>query len=280
MSGAPPAGSSTKVYLANLGTTMDDAWLRQTFGAYGTVTNTHIINSPRTGAGGTQRFAGFVYMAGLAEAEAAIKALHNTACPDGDPSPLIVRMADTAESKGKGKGFYGPPGGGWGGGGWGGGEPSLEGYDEETKSELQQWIDAKRRKDYTTSDMIREKLHVKGVRPDNLGFFPSSKGKDGWGKGGWGDWGGGWGGWGGGWGGPPPGWGAPPGGAPWGAPAPGGWGAPGGAPSPAPAPAPAPASAPPSGGWSQAKCPTTGKPYWYNAAGETTWDCPPGFTPY
>ena len=44
-------------------------------------------------------------------------------------------------------------------------EPKLS---PEIKEQLDQWREAKRAKDFTTADRIREELRAKGIEPDSL----------------------------------------------------------------------------------------------------------------
>lgn len=39
-------------------------------------------------------------------------------------------------------------------------------YDAATEAQLDQWIEAKRAKDFATSDMLRDQLRARGVNPD------------------------------------------------------------------------------------------------------------------
>jgi len=55
---------------------------------------------------------------------------------------------------------------------------SVGNYDAETEVQLDQWVQAKREKDFTMADAIRELLRAKGVEPDQA--RPSGKGQPQW----------------------------------------------------------------------------------------------------
>jgi len=67
-------------------------------------------------------------------------------------------------------GYGGPPMGGYGGGfaqgpAAGAKRPRQE-YDAATEAQLDRWLEAKRAKDFATSDSIRDQLRARGIDPD------------------------------------------------------------------------------------------------------------------
>jgi len=83
---------------------------------------------------------------------------------DGMGGMMAMMMMMMKGKKGKGKGG-GKGAGSWGGAGKGGAAPQT--YDAETEEKLNQWVSAKRSKDYETADQIRAELREQGVEPDD-----------------------------------------------------------------------------------------------------------------
>ncbi|KAI8467196.1 MAG: HAD-like domain-containing protein [Monoraphidium minutum] len=119
---APP---SDNLYCKNLPGTFTDEELRSLFAAHGSVIECKLLHrgDAAQGAGALVR------LASVADARAAIAALHNTR-PPGGGAPLVVRFADSAEQKAKKAARMGRmydrwawAGGGGGGGGPGPGTP-------------------------------------------------------------------------------------------------------------------------------------------------------------
>ncbi|GMU38936.1 MAG: RNA-binding protein [Phycisphaerae bacterium] len=97
-----------KLYVGNLGYSVDDAQLRELFTPHGTVDSAQVIMDRDSGR--SKGFA-FVEMSSSSEAEAAISALNGQ---QHDGRALTVNEAKPRESR--------PSGGGYGGGGYGGGK--------------------------------------------------------------------------------------------------------------------------------------------------------------
>lgn len=81
--------------------------------------------------------------------------------------------------------------GAWGGGGdgWGASKPQTtlaEPYDPSIEAMLDEWVEAKRAKDFASADSIRDLLRAQGVEPAEA--RPDPKKAGGWGGGGDGDW--------------------------------------------------------------------------------------------
>ena len=89
---------------------------------------------------------------------------------------------------GYGGGGYGGGGGGYGGGG-GGGLPPLS---KEMEDKVEEWVAAKRQRDFETSDRIRDELRQQGISPEE--YRPPPGPPRGGGGGGYGGGGGGYGG--------------------------------------------------------------------------------------
>ncbi len=94
-----------KLYVGNLAYSVSDSELEQLFGAFGTVQSAQVIHDRDTGR--SKGFA-FVEMGSDAEAQAAIRGLHEQ---EHNGRPLTVNEARPKEPR---------PGGGGGGGGRGG----------------------------------------------------------------------------------------------------------------------------------------------------------------
>jgi RNA recognition motif-containing protein len=93
-----------KIYVGNLGYSVDSTALEQLFAPHGTVESASVITDRSTGQ---SKGFGFVEMSNAAEAQAAIKALNGT---EHQGRPLTVNPAKPREER--------PRGGGGGGGGW------------------------------------------------------------------------------------------------------------------------------------------------------------------
>ena len=94
-----------KIYVGNLGYSVDNAALERLFAAHGTVESASVITDRSTGQ---SKGFGFVEMSNAAEAQAAIKALSGT---EHGGRALTVNPAKPREDRSRG-------GGGGGGGGW------------------------------------------------------------------------------------------------------------------------------------------------------------------
>jgi cold-inducible RNA-binding protein len=95
-----------KIYVGNLGYSVDSAALERLFAAHGTVESASVITDRATGQ---SKGFGFVEMSNSAEAQAAITALSGT---QHDGRPLTVNPAKPREDRSRGGG------GGGGGGRW------------------------------------------------------------------------------------------------------------------------------------------------------------------
>jgi len=104
---------STKIYVGNLPWRASDAELAEMFAVHGQVHEAKIITDRETGR---SRGFGFVTMVNADEAQAAIRALHNSSI---EGRALVVNEA--REQQGGGGGGFRRSGGGYGGGGYGGG---------------------------------------------------------------------------------------------------------------------------------------------------------------
>ena len=116
-----------KLYVGNLSYSVSNSDLEQLFGPFGTVQSAQVIQDRDTGR---SKGFGFVEMASDAEAQAAIRGLHDQ---EHDGRPLTVNEARPREERGGGgggggyggggggRGRSGGGGGGYGGGGGGGG---------------------------------------------------------------------------------------------------------------------------------------------------------------
>jgi RNA recognition motif-containing protein len=123
-----------KLYVGNLQPEITDAQLSAMFAACGTVTSATVIAEKTTGQ---SRGFGFVEMSTDAEAQEAIKKMHNT--PAGDKQLVVNEARPMPEQPPKGfrgydggQGGYGGrgPGGGYGGkGGFGGGRDNRKSRD-------------------------------------------------------------------------------------------------------------------------------------------------------
>ena len=101
-----------KLYVGNLSYSVSSSDLEKLFAAFGSVTSAQVITDRDTGR---SKGFGFVEMSNDAEAQAAIKGLHEQ---ENDGRPLTVNEAKPREDRG---GFGGGGGGGRGGRGGGGG---------------------------------------------------------------------------------------------------------------------------------------------------------------
>ena len=99
-----------KLYVGNLSYQITDAELEQLFTEFGAVQSAQVIQDRETGR---SKGFGFVEMSTDAEAQAAIKGLHDK---EHQGRPLTVNEARPREERGGGGG------GGYGGGGGGGGD--------------------------------------------------------------------------------------------------------------------------------------------------------------
>lgn len=106
-----------KLYVGNLSYSVSSSDLEKMFAAFGSVASAQVITDRDTGR---SKGFGFVEMSNDAEAQAAIKGLHDQ---EHDGRPLTVNEAKPREDRGGGGGYGGGGGGrgGRGGGGYGGG---------------------------------------------------------------------------------------------------------------------------------------------------------------
>ncbi len=104
-----------KLYVGNLSYQITNAELEQLFTEFGRVQSAQVIQDRETGR---SKGFGFVEMSSDAEAQAAIKGLHDK---EHQGRPLTVNEARPREERGGGGGGYGGGGGGGYGGGGGGG---------------------------------------------------------------------------------------------------------------------------------------------------------------
>lgn len=108
-----------KLYVGNLSYSVSNSDLEQLFAAFGSVQSAQVIQDRDTGR---SKGFGFVEMGSDAEAQAAIRGLHDQ---EHDGRPLTVNEARPREERGGGGGGGGYGGGrggrGGGGGGYGGG---------------------------------------------------------------------------------------------------------------------------------------------------------------
>lgn len=107
-----------KLYVGNLAYGVSSSDLEKLFSQFGTVQSAQVIQDRDTGR---SKGFGFVEMGSDADAQAAIRGLHEQ---DHDGRPLTVNEARPREDRGGGGGYGGGGGGrgrGSGGGGYGGG---------------------------------------------------------------------------------------------------------------------------------------------------------------
>jgi cold-inducible RNA-binding protein len=104
-----------KLYVGNLTYGVSSADLEQLFSQFGTVQSAQVIEDRETGR---SKGFGFVEMDSEAEAQEAIRALHDQ---EHNGRRLTVNEARPREPRSGGGGYGGGGGGGYGGGGGGGG---------------------------------------------------------------------------------------------------------------------------------------------------------------
>ena len=111
-----------KLYVGNLTYGVSNTDLEQLFSQYGTVQSAQVITDRETGR---SKGFGFVEMDTDAEAQEAIRALHDQ---DHGGRRLTVNEARPREPRSGGGGFGGGGGYGGGGGGYGGGRGGRDRY--------------------------------------------------------------------------------------------------------------------------------------------------------
>eukprot|EP01063_Lacrimia_lanifica_P015326 TRINITY_DN22122_c0_g1_i1.p1 TRINITY_DN22122_c0_g1~~TRINITY_DN22122_c0_g1_i1.p1 ORF type:complete len:192 (+),score=49.49 TRINITY_DN22122_c0_g1_i1:52-576(+) len=82
-----------RLYVANLGPSMDGEWLTHTFGQFSPVTKVYVMNDRKSRGG---RLSAFVTLRDVEAGPKAVEALHRSQCPDGDSFGLTVKLADGA----------------------------------------------------------------------------------------------------------------------------------------------------------------------------------------
>jgi RNA recognition motif-containing protein len=97
----------TKIYIANLPTTVGPKSLRKEFLAYGTVATLNIITDKATGR---SKGIAFIEMSSPAEAEQAIKELNGKTMSGQKISVSLAKPHDAQDVRGSGKANRGPEG--------------------------------------------------------------------------------------------------------------------------------------------------------------------------
>jgi len=173
--------ADTNIYINDLPAEMDEDTLKALFGAYGTVTWGKVFQGK-----GKPSSSGIIEFSSVEEAKWVVENVSGN-IPEGLSAPVTITFKK-AKAAGGGKGFgkdfgkagllgalLGKMGGGgnrWspygGGGGKGGGKGTGQTFDADTEAMLDQWVQAKRSRDFTTADSLREVLRAQGIDPDTV----------------------------------------------------------------------------------------------------------------
>ena len=148
-----------KVFLGGLSFDVRDDDLRNDFGKFGELEH---VDLPMGDAGRHKGF-GFITYVNAADAQEAAKEYHQQSYMNREISAKIVVPRDS------------------GGGGGRGGDSNLS---PEMADLLEQWVTAKRSRDFETSDRIRAQMKEAGVNPENLRPAPGNGGGGRYGGGG------------------------------------------------------------------------------------------------
>jgi RNA recognition motif-containing protein len=173
--------ADTNIYISDLPAGMDEDTLKALFGAYGTVTWGKVFQGK-----GKPGSSGIIEFASIEEAKWVVENVSGN-IPEGLSTPVTITFKKAKAAGGGGKGFgkdggkaallsalMGQFGGGnrsspYGGGGKGGkGGAQGQSFDAETEQMLDQWVQAKRSRDFATADSLRTVLRAQGVDPDTV----------------------------------------------------------------------------------------------------------------
>jgi len=146
---APKKSDPDNLYIKGLPGTADEAFVEQVFNQYGTVRQVKIL---RKGDGpnchAMVRFAS-------AEDAATVMSTLNGGMLEGFNQALEI--SPVVYKQDKSFGMMGLMGGGGG----------VGSYDPETEAMLDEWVKAKRTRDYNTADAIKATLKAQGINPDD-----------------------------------------------------------------------------------------------------------------
>lgn len=149
--------SSDNLYIKGLPPTSDEAFVSQLFGQYGTVRATKVLRrNPGEACHALVRFSSV-------EEALVVKSQLDGGVLEGFSTPLEIGFAIEKTLANLGGPARGMPAAGGCGGSDGTGP-----FDDETERMLDEWVKAKRTRDFTTADSIRAVLRAQGIDPDTI----------------------------------------------------------------------------------------------------------------
>eukprot|EP00930_Biecheleria_cincta_P084388 TRINITY_DN73873_c0_g1_i1.p1 TRINITY_DN73873_c0_g1~~TRINITY_DN73873_c0_g1_i1.p1 ORF type:complete len:324 (+),score=50.34 TRINITY_DN73873_c0_g1_i1:65-973(+) len=149
--------SSDNLYIKGLPPTSDESFVGQLFGQYGTVRATKVLRrNPGDACHALVRFSSV-------EEAVMVKSQLDGGVLEGFSTPLEIGFAiekTLANLGGPARGM--PAAGGYGG------SDGTGPFDDETERMLDEWVKAKRTRDFATADSIRAVLRAQGIDPDTV----------------------------------------------------------------------------------------------------------------